>query len=221
MRLDGLFQSFLDGPSRLYAVSNRVGSNAPLSSRLVQGQLAGRRFNQAGAAAVGCLFMLRCPAAIARLIITVVVDPINRGAFRPLTHIGKKVLKNLPSRSNGNAAPSIIVKRRVLGVATPISHRRPSAPSGGVFHPVTSILASLRGNFFAVKAAAASHLPTGVFSQDRFSGDHFFSAAITSHKPLSAIFGKHGKAPKFVSNHGGYIGFASMKYNDKLSENEA
>lgn len=83
------------------------------------------------APAVIGLFLSRSPSAILQRVWTVIVDSFQcvfRG--RTLSHIGQKVFKACPSFTNINSSTTVIFKRRIAGISTPLTHVFPHAPLG-------------------------------------------------------------------------------------------
>jgi hypothetical protein len=84
--------------------------------------------NSLVSSSVALLFTSCGPTAIFRAIRAIVVNSVNRVVFTWLfPHIGKKVLKFLPSFANINPSASVVVKKLVFRVAAPASHTTPSA----------------------------------------------------------------------------------------------
>jgi hypothetical protein len=78
-------------------------------------------------AAIGSLFFGRCPAAIARLVIPIIVwVAIKRAACWALAHIGKKVLKQMPALAHCDPAGSIIMEGMIGEIKTPVEHSLPA-----------------------------------------------------------------------------------------------
>lgn len=82
------------------------------------------------------LFLCR-PAAVAGLIISIVVDTVERFAIRPLSHIEKKVLELCPAGANGDSATSIARVIKMVWVAATLPHGVPrsigaAVPAGAV-----------------------------------------------------------------------------------------
>ncbi len=83
------------------------------------------------------LFCSRCPSAIGRLIVAVIVDTFNRMVFGwSLAHVCNKVFKTLPSGANRNPATAVVTKRFIFGVFTSLSHAAPT----GIFRHLTKWL---------------------------------------------------------------------------------
>ena len=92
-------------------------------------------FIEQGYTAVSCLLSPVGPSAVPWFVGSVVVHPINRHPARALTHVGKEVLKHLPSRANSYSASAVIGERFGVGVFASLPHaapdvvrRRPALP---------------------------------------------------------------------------------------------
>jgi len=76
------------------------------------------------------LLLLRRPAAISGLVVTVSVDAIEGHALRALTHVFEKVRELLPPLADRDASPAVIGISRDIRVANSSEHGCP-APIGG------------------------------------------------------------------------------------------
>jgi len=82
--------------------------------------------------AIVLLHLARCPAAIARFVISVVVNAVNR-VFRSwaASHIFKEIEEGfIPPVTDGNSAPSVVFEEWVFGIATAIAHGKPGIVLG-------------------------------------------------------------------------------------------
>lgn len=128
--LDRQTQNFLNGPTRSQPFIEHVGFYAELSRPLsdwVRLVIQGQAYNIAG---IKILNQRRCPSTVARLVITVVVNSVQRGSRRTLAHIGKEVLVGVPTLANTNAAPAIKLVTVVTRVIAPLPHGNPCAIGG-------------------------------------------------------------------------------------------
>ena len=124
------------------------------------------------AGVVGLLFA-RCPAAVARLVVPIVIDALQRVLWRGLVaHIGVKVFKLAPAFADANAAPSVPLKVLMLWIIAPMKHRIPSVMNWMSGHAVRHPQTSTRLRVVAPKLLSAH------------DGDR---AAVTSTKPISAF----------------------------------
>lgn len=76
-------------------------------------------------ASVGLASLVRNPSAICRLVISIVIDSIEKMIGGPLAHICQESFKLIPTRANRNPSASIIFPLAELGIATPPSHGLP------------------------------------------------------------------------------------------------
>jgi hypothetical protein len=75
------------------------------------------------------LFSCRSPATVSRLVIAVVIDPVDRKPFpRPLAHIGEEVPEIEPPLGDFNPSATVSRVARVFRIEAPLLHRLP----GGV-----------------------------------------------------------------------------------------
>lgn len=83
------------------------------------------------------LLLWCCPAAIPRLIVSVHVNPIQRGARWPLSHVGQKGMKLAPARADGDTSSAIPVVGNVLAISASLPHGSPTVvgcrATGAVF----------------------------------------------------------------------------------------
>lgn len=93
------------------------------------------------------------PSAVRRLVVSVVVDAIERMLPRwTWPHVAKEVLKSPPSLADRDASPPVVRERAVKGVSAAPQHLRPRVVlSGRVLRAVSAIaaLAMLRGRAIA------------------------------------------------------------------------
>src|SRR4030095_16090807 len=88
--------------------------------------------------AVVLLTLLVKPAAIARFVVPVCVNPVQRQTGRRLAHVGEKTRKLPPPLTHQNATPAIDRIFGSVGISAALDHIRPndmrltSAPSNPV-----------------------------------------------------------------------------------------
>src|SRR5438067_13461285 len=123
---------------------------------------------------VGLLFSGR-PAAVARLIISIVFFAVQGFAYRPQSHIGEEVFKRRPSFAHLDAAPTVVFVLPVLRITAARQHR--------------SVTAIGRRSVHAVSRLLFTHLvgpdaPAGCCHAiaKRLRADRFFDAALTPAK---------------------------------------
>ncbi len=117
----------------------------------------------APSAPVVCLFLCRCPSAIPRLIVSVIVDPVDCVALWAFAHIGNEAVKRVlvafadhPALANGYAATAIVRPRRAILVAASRFYIRQRSVKI-VFAPLSHCLRSSR--FHLQTEAAQRFLP--------------------------------------------------------------
>lgn len=107
------------------------------------------------------LFCRRSPTAVARLVVAVVVNAVERAAFRPLPHVHQKILKGQPSFADRDATAAVSFVGRVIFLIASDFHRLPRAirPRLSIVQRMTmsSIFYALKPDIFFLKAAAADH----------------------------------------------------------------
>jgi hypothetical protein len=133
------------------------------------------------------LFTQRSPTTIARLVITVVVNTVNRPPFGFFAHIGKKVFKSVPSFANLNAAFTVMAISGMTRISASIKHRAPysinfricliSAMSVSWFIVASAVL----GHHFILQASAGSCVISSQISAKNFC---LFSTRTTA-EPLN------------------------------------
>jgi len=71
--------------------------------------------------------MLRtgCPAAVARLVVAVVVDPVEAAAVGALAHVGEEVGKRMPAFADADPASAVVVPADVARVLAAVEHIPP------------------------------------------------------------------------------------------------
>jgi hypothetical protein len=126
------------------------------------------------AAAIVGLFLHGRPTAIARFVIPVVVDAVDREAMRALTHVSQEIIEDQPSFADSDAAPSIVFPNMAFWIEASGFHGRPRTVGvsnaflvcGGV--PVSGLSFP-----FSLKAPAARGVATRQIVAD---GDDFDTA---------------------------------------------
>ena len=87
-------------------------------------------------AAIGVLFRRGGPSTVARLVVAVIVNTINRFSNRWFAHIGQKVLELLPSFADSNAAAAVSAPVSVLWVGASVAHASPARINASSIHAV-------------------------------------------------------------------------------------
>lgn len=124
----------------------------------------------------------RCPSAIARLVALGVIDPVDRSARRPISHVGKERRKAAaalePAVAYGDAAPAVEVEVGSVLVRAPLDHVRPRDERGRSTAPVTALA---MGAAVCLRSVASS---AGVAALPRAT-DGRAASACTQVVPLS------------------------------------
>ena len=174
-RPDGLGQSALYRPVVMRQPQvKHVHLYAKFSRPLGYGQRLAVECQITVIALIARLFRNRCPAAIARLIVTVIVDTVNRMLrARARPHVGKEGLVGIsPPLADGNAAAAVPMPVMAFGVGATVDH---VAPSLILWHFVVAV------NRKAGTLAATTE--RGSVSQMR-TNDRPFFAARAAAKPF-------------------------------------
>jgi hypothetical protein len=104
---------------------------------------------------VSCLIIPRCPSAIARFVVAIVVDTIKRVAFAWMRwHIVQEVFKLVPPITNDDSTATIIEKCLATRIVTAIKHRGPRFEHRTAGMAVSSEPDAVRSRRFTSKAAA-------------------------------------------------------------------
>jgi hypothetical protein len=74
---------------------------------------------------VSSLLALGRPSAILRLVITIVVDSLDRVAARPLAHVGQEVLERKPSFADRDSSAAVSMERKCVGIQASRFHGLP------------------------------------------------------------------------------------------------
>ena len=117
-----------------------------------------------------CLLFRRGPAAIARLVITVIVDSLNGVLWGgPSSHISKKFLKTVPSFANLDPAAAIILICGIIFIFATNTHHYPSGIftrmvfAAGAFSVLEMVSAPETSTAFRVSAQKTAGKNCGSF----------------------------------------------------------
>lgn len=91
---------------------------------------------------VSSLLFHRCPTAIARFVVAVVVLAFNSHPSWTLTHVGKEVSEVSPSLADGDSPAAVMFERFAVWIAAPLNHRVPGHVHAGLRHPVLLAVAA-------------------------------------------------------------------------------
>ena len=112
---------------------HRTGGNAKVVGPVLCNHSLAGKLNPAIAPRISRLLPVRRPSAIARRIVSVVVDAIYAvSGGRCLAHVGKELPKGSPFRRNGYPASTIVRILRMLRIFAALPHMLPCAPFFGV-----------------------------------------------------------------------------------------
>ena len=132
---------------------------------------------------VSVLFMLRCPAAIVRSVIAIIVNSVNLVfcAWRHAHVINKHFKRMSPFVTDFNTAPAVILISDAVGVCASIYDGGPGSKFSGMRFPMSNIAALKK---FFIKASTTFGVP-GI--ERRRSKDGFITA-VAFTKPIGAAF---------------------------------
>jgi len=134
-------------------------------------------------APIARLLLWRRPATIARFIVAIIVDAVNRVLrSRRKSHVSKKCFKGLsPTTTDANtSAPIIRVRRSRLGMATAF-HRTPYVVNRRVRHTVRGHPFSCYLSSDTVSVAAATFVSPPL---ERIGANCFYVSTITAALPV-------------------------------------
>ena len=90
------------------------------------------------------------PAAVARFIVTIVVNALNSKAIWAYSHISQKIIKRQPSFAHCNSTAAVVLKAGIVWVCRSLNELRPCFVRTRVTEPV---LVVFRAGSFLMKAA--------------------------------------------------------------------
>lgn len=137
-----------------------------------------------GVAPIVGLFFSSSPTAVARLIITIIINAVYRKIWAwSYTHISVKVFKLTPTFTNFNFTTTIIMIASIILVITSLNHAIPCFIFYGVFHPVNTYS-------FNLDTATRGCMPRnkGVMTNDCFFTTRTFTNPITPISTAVAFF---------------------------------
>ena len=120
---------------------------------------------------------------IARLVISIVIDSINRMlSRRPFAHISEKIGERLPSRANPNTSPTIVFIVFLRRVTASSEHRCPNAifRRATANHPRLAVFSVSIAGFPSCSEAAATPC---ISSDQTFTNDRQLGPAIADTCP--------------------------------------
>ena len=90
-------------------------------------------------ALIPALFGAGGPPAVARLVVAIIVDSVERQHWRRGTHIREEVLKFAPTFTNSDASSAVMLPLFCVGVRAALPHSPPASVDAGVCHPVSQL----------------------------------------------------------------------------------
>ena len=150
-----------------HGILDRPSVREPFPDRLVFHSETFAQFSKAGSdsteshnlvgSSVPHLFFVRNPTAVARLVISVVVDAVNLFAWRLLFHVLQKVFKDLPSFAHFYSTSSVSSKAFDVWIRASGFHCSPNAPSfASITSPCVSVNKIADRSRFPAKASTRS-----------------------------------------------------------------
>lgn len=132
-----LFQrcmNLIKGSAALHAIGDHPSIHAETISPSADGVCDSICRKKSCGAQIICLLLCCSPAAVARLVIPICVNPINRVKWaRSNTHILQEVFVLPPPFANGNSSSAVEVVLGVAMIIAPFSHADPSSIFLGLF----------------------------------------------------------------------------------------
>jgi hypothetical protein len=111
---------------------------------------------------IQCLLLRGGPTAVARFVVAVVVDAINRKSIGPLAHVGKELFKRIPSSAYRNSPSSIVLKVLTAWIGASFNHSSPNTISFGS-NSICGVAMTMKppDNQFYFKASARPRVSRG------------------------------------------------------------
>jgi hypothetical protein len=133
-------QGFLYSPAEAKALSNTLAGDADALRPFANSQRLSTACYQPRLPRVAELLFLRGPAAVARLVVAVVVDAIERVASgRPWAYVSEERHEIVPLTADTDAATAVVVVLRVALVAAALFHAVPHYVLGGSGEAVSAV----------------------------------------------------------------------------------
>lgn len=162
---------------------------------------------------IGNLLRSRCPSAISRLVVAVVVLALDGVGFaRTLAHVGEKRLEALPPAfANRDPATTVPVEPFVLRVCAPSDHGAPTIVLGRRLS-VDRVSVRCRAIACGFDGQAPTTACGALFVPQFAAVDHFRPAARTSaepkvSRPLPSMKRDHGQTAKRLTDEVGHPSF--------------
>lgn len=154
-------QRFSDTPTLLIQSSgNRVALDAGSARPVCEAQSLSVVGQVSGMAGVQRLLPWRGPSAVARFIVAIVVDAINRVLGRRLrSHVLVEVEKGVaPAIADGDATSAPFAKTRVLGIGASLNQTRPGAMLSSVIQSVGFVITTSARLMAAIAKPCSSRI---------------------------------------------------------------
>ena len=196
--IDGLLQR---PPPFLRIASYRRIMEAKLRRRTKHAQPLTVQHHKSGCSPVKALCHLVRPTTISRLVVAVVIDPVECRSFWSLAHVGQEVLKNRPTFTDGNATRGIVPHVFRILSANPFSHGKPRFMCRRMAHSMTGSWLE-RGSHLA-RIAAAGY---GISRPE--AGKHYI-------EPLATITDNDKHSVSLTSRMGEAIDFPHHSHSAK------
>jgi hypothetical protein len=203
-------------PLRQSALQAPAAANPSLESEVVDSRFIGPLAKSFAIVALRCsavtlLLCSRCPHAIRRFVIAVVVSSLKLMVWRrPLAHVSVERFKPLPASADGDSAPAVTCIAPAIRIGATLPHRSPCMPLRRVRHAMRdAALAILIDNQASARFRAA-----------RFKAKtkHLFRpSAITATQParfLAEVWHslQHREAMEFLSGQVfGFVHYEPVK----------
>jgi hypothetical protein len=150
----------------------------------------------AARSAVRCLLLRGRPSAVVRLVVTVVVDAVERVAGRAFTHISEERLEAVPARADGDATSAPLRVACMVRITASVAHIRPRAIGGrldssGDVTVARSCADTTRSGCLAPEASARARLPIPQLHADHDAP----SATVAAAEPRCSARATTGARP--------------------------
>ena len=137
-------------------------------------------------AAIILLIGAGSPTAIFWAVTAVIVNPLQSVIRRAFAHIGKKILKHLPTVANQNAAPAVMMKRRIFGILASLTHGKPRLVNARSGMPMREVVGAHMSGTSAGLPPALTSAGNDFSSSEVACTNGLDCAAITLTNPISA-----------------------------------
>jgi hypothetical protein len=127
-------KSLLSAPTR--SIDSRPScpnANLKMPSQFRNASSNARNRKNTISSRIVALLKTSCPTTVSRLVIPLVIDPIQREIFGAFSHVFQKEEKRIPPLANLNPPSSVNRPPSVFGIPTTLAHRSPTVVSSSVF----------------------------------------------------------------------------------------